>query len=204
MKLSNYFNKIYCINLNRRIDRWESVQKEFQKYNLEDIQRYEAIDGSKLTDQTKLLKGELGVLNTHIEIIKKSINESCESILIIEDDVIFTDEIKLLDDYLKEVPENWDFIYFGGNHVYGKTVHKITNKILKLNYTVALQCVAIKNTQFEKILQITQKKEKQIDAYYADLHNSSNAYGFFPNMAKQKPDFSDIQNRFVDYNYFFK
>ena len=100
--------------------------------------------------------------------------------------------------------KNWDFIYFGGNHVYGEKPIKISDRILKLNGTVALQCVALNKSLFETLLILLPQMKKQVDAYYADLHDVYNAYGFFPNMAKQKAGYSDIQNGFVDYTNYFK
>jgi hypothetical protein len=104
---------------------------------------------------------------------------------------------------MASVPNDWDFIYFGGNHKYGKPLERVNDKIVKLNYTVALQCVAIKNSMFEIIEMILTKMAKQVDTYYAELHDTFNAYGVVPSIAKQKIGFSDIQNRLVDYNMFF-
>ena len=100
--------------------------------------------------------------------------------------------------------EYWDFIYFGGNHVYGKTPEKINSNVLKLNYTVSLHCVAINNKMFDVIINKLSMFEKQVDACYADIHNSVKSYGITPNIAIQKEGYSDIQNKTVNYNNFFK
>jgi hypothetical protein len=50
---------------------------------------------------------------------------------------------------------------------------------------------------------MTEGRKKQIDVYYADLQNIYNVYGFTPNMALQTIDYSDIQNKHVNYNHFF-
>lgn len=199
----DYFEEVYVINLDRRPDRYESFLAELKMYGLNGIIRYPAIDGSTLTNNTPLLSGELGVLLTHHNIIKECINRNLSNVLILEDDVQFTNEINNVGEYLNKLPDDWDFIYFGGNHKYGKPTEMINDKIIKLNYTVALQCVAIKNTMFEILDNILTKQKKQVDTYYAELHDRFNAYGFHPNMAKQKIGFSDIQNRVVDYNIYF-
>lgn len=204
---NKYFDKTCVINLDRRPDRYESFKKEMSKFKIENIEKFSAIDGKnfEIENQTrKLLDGEIGVLQSHLEIIKKAKSDGLKNILILEDDVYFTDEILKLEEYMSLVPKDWDFIYFGGNHIYGKPPQLINEKIIKLNYTVALQCVAINNTMFEVIEAILPKMQKQVDAYYADLHNTFNAYGFYPSMAKQTAGFSDIQNRTVDYANFFK
>ena len=44
MDILKYFDKVYCINLNDRVDRWEQAQKEFDKLGIRnDVERWEAI-----------------------------------------------------------------------------------------------------------------------------------------------------------------
>ena len=45
--LNQYFDKIFCINLDSRSDRWEEAQKEFIKHSL-NVERVSAIQGSKM------------------------------------------------------------------------------------------------------------------------------------------------------------
>lgn len=203
VNLSKYFDKIYVINLDRRPDRYEAFQKEISKYGIKNVERFSAIDGTT-SNNIKLLAGEIGVLQSHLEIVKKCKKEGLNNVLIMEDDVYFSDEILKLDEYMASVPEDWEFIYFGGNHVYGTPPVLVNDKIIKLNYTVALQCVAINGSIFDVIEKILPKMQKQVDVYYAELQKTFNVYGFHPNMAKQTAGFSDIQNRYVDYSYFFK
>jgi hypothetical protein len=204
VNLSKYFDKIYVINLDRRPDRYETFQKEIFKYGIENVERFSAIDGTITSNNMKLLAGEIGVLQSHLEIIKKCKKEGLKNVLIMEDDVYFSDEILKLDEYMASVPKDWEFLYFGGNHVYGKPPVLVNDKVIKLNYTVALQCVAINGSIFDVIEGVLSKMQKQVDVYYAELQKTFNVYGFYPNMAKQTAGFSDIQNRYVDYSYFFK
>lgn len=201
--LNKYFDEIYCINLDRRKDRYGLFLQEVNKYNISNINRFSAIDGNTLAGEYPILKGELGVLESHLKIISEAKDKNLSSVLIMEDDVIFSDEIYKLDEYMSLVPKDWDMIYFGGNHIYGPKPIRINQKVLKLEYTVALQCVAIKNTVFDAILALLPLRKKQVDTYYGQLQNGYNAYGFYPSMAKQRVGFSDIQNRIVDYNNFF-
>lgn len=204
MILTEYFDKIYCINLKRRQDRWKKCLKEFQKNNLEGVERYQAVDG-KLYDWSstkynpELLKGELGILESHINIITEAVEKGYSSILILEDDVYFTPEIAKLEEYLSEVPSDWDMIHLGGNHTYGNVPEMVTEKIMRLHNTFATEAVIIKNTLFQKILDITKDRQHQIDAYYAMLQKTENIYGVYPNITLQKIDYSDIQNKVVDY-----
>lgn len=207
--LSKYFDKVYCVNLNRRPDRWEKVTEEFKKLGFDEVERYEGIDGKEFDWSTvkynpTLLVGELGLIETHINLIKEAVEKKYKSVLIMEDDVYFTPEIQKLDEYMEALPKDWDMLYIGGNHSYGQPPLKVNDKVLKLNKTYTTHCIVIRDTIYETIIAMTEGRKKQIDVYYADLHNVYNVYGFNPNMALQTVDFSDIQNRQVDYNNFFK
>lgn len=204
MILTEHFDKIYCINLKRRQDRWKKCLLEFKKNNLEGIERYQAIDGklynwSSTKYNPDLLKGELGILETHIIIITEALEKGYSSVLLLEDDVYFTPEIAKLDEYLNDVPSDWDMIHLGGNHTYGMIPEMVTDKIMRLNNTFATEGVIIRNTIFQTILDITKDREHQIDTYYAKLQKTHNFYGCYPNITLQKIDYSDIQNKVVDY-----
>ena len=69
--IEDYFERIYCINLLKRKDRWDDFTKEMKRINVENYERYNAVDGKLIKNNTNLLSGELGVLNTHISLIKK-------------------------------------------------------------------------------------------------------------------------------------
>jgi GR25 family glycosyltransferase involved in LPS biosynthesis len=205
VNFNKYFDRIYVINLDRRPDRFKSFQKEIDKYGIKNVERFSAIDGSTISPiNNKLLIGEIGILQSHLEIIKKCREDGLNNVLIMEDDVYFSDEILKLDEYMESVPRDWEFLYFGGNHFYGKQPELINDKIIKLNYTVALQCVAINSSVFKVIESILPEMQKQVDTYYADLQNTFNSYGVYPNIAKQVAGLSDIQNKNVDYTNFFK
>ena len=69
MGLNDYFDKVYCINLDKRTDRWKESTDEFKKWGVSGVTRYSAVDGSLLKINTNLLAGEIGVLKTHIGIL---------------------------------------------------------------------------------------------------------------------------------------
>ena len=118
MVITNFFDKTFCINLDRRKDRWEECLTEFNKYNLLDIERFTAIDGNNLPQVKSgfVTPSRLALVLTNIDILEKAIQNNYESILILEDDVEFTNEVNKISEYFKFLPEDWDMLYFGGNH----------------------------------------------------------------------------------------
>jgi glycosyl transferase family 25 len=204
--MKNYFDKIYCINLDRRKDRWDETLLELSKWELSDsVTRFSAVDGNTLINDTIINNGELGILTTHINIINEAKEKGYKNILIIEDDIEFTEEILNLEQYMSSVPEDWDMIYFGGNHNkhMGKQINFLNEKIIKLNETYGIHCVVINNTIYDLILDLISIRGKPIDVYYADIQKSYNCYGFNPSIALQRESFSDIQNKNVNYKWLF-
>lgn len=207
-EINNPFSKVICINLERRPNRFEKVKKTLESAGIS-FERYEGIDGMTLDltgikHNDKLLKGELGILETHIKIIQEAKRDNLDSILILEDDVVFTDKFISLEESLIHVPDNWDMIYFGGNHRNGYTPKTINDKVVKVNKTMGLHCIAIKNTMFDVILAMITQRKKSIDVYYSELHELFNVFCFFPSIALQDIGYSDIQDKFVNYNRYFK
>jgi glycosyl transferase family 25 len=203
------FDKIYCINLDRRPDRWEKVSKTFDELDIKDVVRYSAIDGNTLDlDSIKynknLNRGELGILETHLQLVQEAKDVGYKQIMIMEDDVKFTDEIHKFNEYMEAIPKGWDMIYVGGNHIYGDEPTVINRKVLKLTNSVAIHCVILNESVFDVILAIAKGRQKQIDNYYADIQKGYDVYSFTPNMALQYEDFSDIQGRNVNYDKYLK
>lgn len=203
--INKIFDKTYVINLKKRPDRLVYIKEELKRVGINDYEVFEGVDGILLDYNTSLLKGEIGIHETHLRILKDAVKNGYKDILILEDDVVFTDEYETSNELIENLPENWDFIYFGGNHLYGKTPEEHDDLFLKLNFTVALHCVGIRSNIFELLINSLEKdKNKQVDGIYASLHSKLNAFSPKKNIAKQRPDFSDIQNKFVDYGRFFK
>jgi hypothetical protein len=120
------WDKIFIINLSRRTDRKQIFLERIEKEELE-INSYEFIDGvdgyepdiksefdeykkSKLTQIVS--SGHWGCLMSHIKAIEKAKQEDLDSVLILEDDVLFDKNFKLSLDTLL-IP-NYDMLYLGG------------------------------------------------------------------------------------------
>lgn len=207
--INNYFDKTYCINLDRRKDRWEECLLEFNKYNLKNIHRFSAIDGNTLTQGKSgfVTPSRLALILTNIKILENAIKENYRSILILEDDIEFTDEINNISEYFKFLPNDWDMLYFGGNHNQHMKIDppKIINeKVCKLHHTFSTHCVAINQKAFTVILDRLKKQNNALDVIYVELQKSLNVYSFYPLIATQRVSFSDIENKVTDYKWLIK
>lgn len=201
--LNDYFKQIYCINLERRSDRWEECLEEFKKYDLK-VNRYKAFDGNKLSKIQGLNSGQVGTLYSHLGVVEYAKQNKFENILILEDDIQFDKNInQKFFEIVSEIPEDWDMILFGGNHsennpwAPGK-LFKITEHIYKVTHSLALHCYAVNNTIYDKVIDIFSEKSKPADVLISDIQRDINCYIIRPHLAWQRPSFSDLRQMFVD------
>lgn len=205
--LNDYFDKIVCINLDRRTDRWKKCQTQFKEFNLK-VERFSAIDGKELTQKTRLKSGELGALLSHLKIIESAKKDNLKNILILEDDVEFNKNInELFFQYKSQIP-TWDFLYFGGNHAMNnhymhpsKCPIKISNNIYKIREAYAIHCYAVSSNLYDELLNLYNKMERPIDVLYSEIQPRVNSYIIIPPLAWQRPDYSDIMEQDVDYSF---
>jgi len=209
MKITDFFDKTFCINLDRRFDRWSECVAEFDKNKLVGIERFKAVDGKSLSELPKgfLTTSRLALVLTNMLILDKAIEENYDSILILEDDVEFTNQVTNMKSFFDLLPEDWDMLYFGGNHnthVGSEPPTIINDKVCKLHNTFSTHCVAINNKAFKEILERLKKCDNALDVIYTELQKKLNVYSFYPMIATQRVSFSDIENKMTDYKWLIK
>lgn len=198
--LSNV-DKIYCVNLDRRADRWGETQVEMKRLNLQNrVFRYSAIDGNEVGGKNRLLPGEHGLILTHINILKEAIDKGYSNILIFEDDVEFINDFENIDDYISKVPEDWDIIYLGGNHIRGP--RKVNDRISRVTKTYTTHAMLINSKSFQRLINELSKFNAQLDVIYTNLN--LRLYTCMPSIATQRVSFSDIQGGNVNYKPYIK
>jgi len=137
---------IYCLNLERSLERRKKMEKEFEREEL-DIEFFKACDGRAMGRD-----GIFGCAQSHINIWKDIVSKGYENVLIFEDDVWLEKDFKKYLEVL-EPPEKWDILYLGASApileqnseghftqckalgTYGYIVNK--NAVLKLAYMEA-------------------------------------------------------------------
>ena len=208
MKLSDFFEKVFVVNLDRRTDRLANI--ESQKDIIGKYTRFSAYDCNTLTTRpgkpphngfTTISMGNYGNVLSQRKIIEEldmGMNIA-ENVLILEDDVKF---IRPFDEFLNSVPKNWDMIYFGGNHV--EPLIPIDRTVGKCQMTLTAHAVAMRYTIASEIMYQSRNKNIPIDLYYAMLHKKYNVYCPLQCIATQISGYSDIESKEVDYSMVIK
>jgi len=203
MKLFDRFDKVFLINLKKREDRLKNFIDQVNYFDLGDFEIVEAIDTSNQTNITNRMRpGAYGLIQTYIQILQKSIDNNYETICIIEDDCLFLDEITNVEYYYNFLPNDWDILYYGGNHNYHTNFTKpieINKHVLKLQHTHSCHFICIKKHMFEPLKTFFSNFYGPLDVMYVKFQLENNVYSFTPNLTTQKPGFSDIEQTEVNY-----
>jgi len=130
----NNIDKIFIINLDKDIDRYENCKKQLFKYNINNYERFPGIDGSILTEkERKNITTDIGNIiaspsmigcgMSHINLWKKIVREGINKALILEDDFILKDNfLYKFNNTFKNSPEKYDAIFMTDNTVHNKNI----------------------------------------------------------------------------------
>lgn len=135
------FDRVVCINLARRPDRWQEFQARIPAdFPFGDVERYDAIDG-KLTPPPHWWKGgggAWGCYRSHMRILEECLHAGHKSYLVFEDDATFVDGFsKQASEYLAAMPKDWGLAYLGGQHLkVGKAAPQKINELVYRPYNV--------------------------------------------------------------------
>ena len=202
MKLHDITNR-YCINLEKRADRKQKCELMFSQYNLP-FSFFKAIDGTTISYNTRISRGNVGCCLSHLTIWEDIVNKNADISLVVEDDVVFHDDILTCFEYFyKEVPNDWNLLYFGGNHCKIKLnfisehVHKLSNTYTTHCYAITLPCAKYLLNKYNRSNILL----KEIDVNLSDVQKEISCYGFCPHLAWQDTGFSDIMEQNIDYTF---
>ena len=203
--LNDYFERIYCINLAKRSERWESVKKQFLNNNITAI-RYEAIDGNKYDSVNGLKPGELGCLLSHLNILKECQKNNIENVLITEDDVEFCKDFNFkFFEYIKELPK-WDILYLGANHALCNPYEsnppiKVTEHVYRVIHAYSTHAYAVNKSCYQYLIDHISNLTNPLDVMYSKIQKNLEVYIFRPHLAWQSEGYSDILEKTVDYSF---
>jgi GR25 family glycosyltransferase involved in LPS biosynthesis len=165
-------------------------------------ERISAVDGNLLDPDPKIgngwnHKGVAGCALSHRKVIELAKERGYKSFLVIEDDTVFDENFRNLDFYMKQIPKNWDMIYFGGNHLGG--LKPVDVNVAKCIHTLTTNCYAMKSTLYDIVLGAipgdVSDLEMPVDVLYTSIQKRYNCYAFKPVLVWQDSIFSDIENK---------
>ena len=150
VSLEKYYDQIYIINLKHRTDRWNKMVENLKLLNIQNYQRFEAINGletsiknfwhyNKIHNKNYKVNspGALGYLLSYYHILIEAQKKKYQQILVLDDDIILhKDYKKFLSTYIH--PKKFKLIYYGVCHqLHNQTFnHSIITKPDKLEPSI--------------------------------------------------------------------
>ena len=196
MLLNQLFPHKFCINLDRRTDRWKRMQTEFARHGIDDVRRFSACDGNMLVlpPHWKHTAGAYGCLLSHVQAVQVARELGHESVLIFEDDAVFDPAFTTkFASFIAELPSDWDMLYLGALHKDEPT--RVSDHVYRITKGNSTYAYALKNTVFDAFVELNARAENVLDMNAYDLQERFNCYCFMPNLAWVQPEYSDVQNR---------
>ena len=208
----DFFEKICCINLDRRPDRWKDCQDNFKKLGiLERVERFPAMDYSTSENIPAGLRGKFGCTHSHLEIIRRAKHMMLKNILIFEDDIHLhrpADEIqKAVGAGTSELPDNWEMLYLSANPLDNpNSLNDFSPSLCQLNLAFTTHAFAVNHTAYDLILNdintpddllnlisMILEKHVSIDGYLmAKVFPNQKSYIAKKLLFSQRNSFSDI------------
>ena len=172
------------------------MQEEFARHGIQSVQRFPAVDGVVVERPAwwTHTAGAYGCLLSHLAVVSEARDSGAPHVLIFEDDAVLDPEFQeKFSRFIKEVPDDWDMLYFGALHKDEPVkISEHVGRITKANSTFAY---ALKRTVFDEFIALNARAEHVLDMNSYHLQQRFNCYCFMPNLAWVAAEYSDVQNR---------
>jgi len=198
MELATAFDRVVVVNLARRPERMAEFWRNLgEAWPFARPRRFDAVDGSAVAipAQWKRGAGAWGCMLSHRAIMREAIAEGIGSILVLEDDAVPVAGFgQKAADFLRRVPEDWDCLMLGGEHLAApKPVAAGVVQCVSTNRTHAF---AIRRRMMPGLLKFWETvTNDHCDIVLAACMGYFKAYAPQPFLIGQRAGFSDVTMR---------
>lgn len=198
-----YTDRVYCINLDRRPERWQLANEQFEKHGL-DVERVSAIDGHQIPgkEYLTLKPGLYGCTASHYLLVERAKYLRLKSIMVFEDDVILRDNFySELNACMDDLPEDWQMLMLGGSHRLLPIKMTNTNRLLQATKTLTSHGYIINENVYDRVTELLRNMQSPIDSVFAEIQQLGKVFVCNPPLAWQRGGYSDIENREMYYDW---
>jgi len=191
---TEFFPHRVCINLDRRPERWERMQVRFAAAGVGAVDRFPAVDGGKLQVPAGWPEsaGAYGCLRSHLAVVRDARARGRESILIMEDDVVFADGFQeQFQERVRHLPADWDMLFFGCLHY--EPPEPAAPGLGRLRVSFSTFMYAVRRTVYEDFISLNQRERHPVDRTNLILQKRFRCYCFMPHLAWVDDSYSDAQ-----------
>lgn len=197
MKLNDYFDQIFCINLKSRPDRMEEAAREAHRHSFafQTFRAYTADDmyfNETVSDSTR---ANAGCVASHRALLELVAFNHWERVLILEDDfqVVVPNLEQAFTKSSSELPSDWDMFYLGGSYAEDPKA-RFSPHLIRTNGMMTTSSYAV-TWKAARRMAPNICGSGPIDSLYHHWNRTLNCYCAEPRMMVQSEGFSDIQGR---------
>ncbi len=199
MSLNEFFPHKVCINLEIRPDRWNRISARFAEQGIHPVVRFPAVDGKNLEIPSvwRSSPGAYGCLQSHLAVVEQARDEARPSVLIFEDDTVLAPGFnRMFAEYAKQLPDDWDMVFFGGLH--GQPLTRVADNVLRVTHSLSTYAYALKHTIYDGFIELNRQALTVLDENTRTLQKRFNCYCFTPHLAWVEEDYSDVRGEKVN------
>jgi glycosyl transferase family 25 len=192
---------VVYINLLSRPDRKQHVENQLKSIGLKG-KRFNAI---------KLANGAIGCSMSHLKIIETAKERNLDHVLIVEDDILFTDPTLFVNQFNKFLSNHKDFdvVLIAGNNLPPYT--RIDDTCVQVTHCQTTTGYLVKSHYYDTLIknyktgilnlmkEPTKPNSYAIDKYWFNLQAIHKWYLITPLSVTQREDYSDIEKRPTNY-----
>ena len=217
----------FLINLEERTDRLQESLSEFDKNNIQGVERFNAIKITEDSDQGWVIRG---CTHSHMELLKRQVENGWEKMVIFEDDFILdvcdNRGISLSNEMIEKIySTDFDLFFLGACLL--EPADAISENLIKPNkfvqttsYLTSLKFAEYVLNNFNYLDKELVVYGEQIDSYYSVLATKSHwlmnnrtkgvreikehdlkIYFHYPVLFNQRASYSNILNKITDYSF---
>jgi len=193
--INSCYNKCYYINLDKSLKRKKYMEHTLRKFNIIS-ERISAVEGNLIKEELKnpynrsdkhWNKNALGLIRSFKKIIIDAKNKNYETILILEDDVVFEKNFNSrLNYYFKQLPEGWGVAQLSvGNFMENYKINRSNNNVFQVDGSYGTFGMLIHKRYYNLIFDIIDKENDALDNLFISIQKEhKKSYCFYPGLLK--------------------
>lgn len=198
MLLEGLVDRVVLINLKRRPDRMERVKTTAAAngWELPVWELFPAVDGRATGHPNYYIAGAgaWGCLRSHTAILDRAVSDGVNSILVLEDDLTWrADAWDRLRDFVERVPQKWDQLMLGGQHV--SAPEPVSNGVVRCLNCQRTHAYIVRGKALKSLLRLWYGCQTHIDHVMGPWQREWNVYAPAPFIFGQDEGASDISGR---------
>lgn len=193
MQINQYFDRVVYLNTAQRVDRDLRIKHELKSANV-NAQRFEAIPHARASMSFNL---------SCVAILNEFLNSTDQRLFVFEDDARFLDNASsIIDRSINDLAALNDFdLFYLGCNLFDFRFEKTTPNLFRVFGAWTTHAVGYSRDAAKKIVAGFKPDLDIYDNYLCrDFVPSNLCYVANPIAVVQRYDYSDIENRYTDYN----